>query len=301
MAALNKFDFAIFVFTPDDPIEYKSQALITVRDNVIFEAGLFIGRIGTERVFFVKPRNANQLKLPSDLLGVIAGEYDSERDNLIAALGPFCNKIKRKLKTFEPGSPQTLPQLGTSKIRENVLRHEVKILNDQGDAEVTKQLNFTIIEDAVANREHTLFCDSTPMLWEDLQIKAINKAGNILHIDLVRDTPNRKTFNINFKKCAYKGDVVDYSYTCFWSKMFPQKNEFFTFKMTAPTASFALHYPDHWIMQFIRAEQNLDGIVNRNIRIDNKLTQTADGFIFEEYTFDTPSTNTEIKVSWKRR
>ncbi|UEG54037.1 nucleotide-binding protein [Mucilaginibacter daejeonensis] len=300
MNALNTFDFAVFVFSADDPIEFKDEQFLAVRDNVIFEAGLFIGRLGTEKVFFIKPRNAKRIKLPTDLLGITPGDYDDSKENLNAAVGAFCNKVRKALKKFVPGSNQTLPQFNLSKIKENSAKHEVKILNDQGDALITKTLNFTVIEDSVSDRAHGLFCDTFPMSWEEIDLKAVDSAGNRLHIDIERDSPNRKSFKITFKNCIYKGKSIEYSYSYFWKKVFPQKSEYFTFKMAAPKTSFVLHYPSDWTIQFIKAEQNLDGVMNKNIRIENQLTQTLDGFIYEEYAFDTESYNAEIKVSWKR-
>lgn len=99
ISSLNNFDFAIFVFSPDDITILRGDEFSTVRDNVIFEIGLFAGKIGMNRVFFLKPRNQKDLHLPSDLLGVIAGEYESNRSdkNLNAATGPFCISVKQQI------------------------------------------------------------------------------------------------------------------------------------------------------------------------------------------------------------
>jgi hypothetical protein len=100
--ALNQFDFGIFIFTADDISKIRGIDYNAVRDNVIFELGLFIGRLGKERVYFVVPRNSEGLHLPTDLLGVTPGLYDDKRDdnNLLAALGPFCNQVRARLKEF---------------------------------------------------------------------------------------------------------------------------------------------------------------------------------------------------------
>src|SRR6185295_6194970 len=100
--SLSKYDFAIFVFSPDDITNLRGNTVSSVRDNVIYETGLFSGKLGVERVFFIKPRNHLDLHLPTDLLGVIAGEYNSNRSdrNLVAATGPFCNEVRKRISSL---------------------------------------------------------------------------------------------------------------------------------------------------------------------------------------------------------
>ncbi|RXM41480.1 hypothetical protein BOQ62_00155 [Chryseobacterium sp. CH21] len=100
--ALDSFDYAIFIFKPEDVSTIRDKNYNTVRDNVIFELGLFIGKLGKDRVFFVAPKNSKDFHLPSDLAGITYGTYNSEREdeNILAALGPFCNQIRRKIKDF---------------------------------------------------------------------------------------------------------------------------------------------------------------------------------------------------------
>src|ERR1044071_4183111 len=53
--ATSGFDFGVFVFSPDDVLKMRDKTYPTVRDNVLFELGLFIGRLGSQRSFFVIP------------------------------------------------------------------------------------------------------------------------------------------------------------------------------------------------------------------------------------------------------
>ena len=102
LKAVEKFDFAIFVFQPDDITQIRDNILGTVRDNIIFEFGLFISRLGKDKVFFVIPKNSNDLHLPTDLLGIQPGQYEPQEkdENLLSALGPFCNKIRRQVRKY---------------------------------------------------------------------------------------------------------------------------------------------------------------------------------------------------------
>jgi len=102
LTSLDNFDFAIFVFHPDDITQVRDNTFYTVRDNLVFELGLFIGRLGKEKVFFLVPRTVDKLHLPTDLLGITPGTYDNTRDdgNLLASLAPFCNEVRTYLKNF---------------------------------------------------------------------------------------------------------------------------------------------------------------------------------------------------------
>jgi len=105
LTASENYNYAIFVFKPDDLTKIRSNEYSTVRDNLVFELGLFIGKLGKENVFFLVPRDVDKLHLPTDLLGIEPGSYDTpvEEKYLRSALGAFCNKVRRKIKdTFKP-------------------------------------------------------------------------------------------------------------------------------------------------------------------------------------------------------
>jgi diguanylate cyclase (GGDEF)-like protein len=98
--SLHTFDFGVFVFSPDDEIRIRGMKFSRVRDNVIFELGMFISRLGRERCFFIVPREIQTLRIPTDLWGITPLTYDSQRSdgNLRGALGPACNKIRQSIK-----------------------------------------------------------------------------------------------------------------------------------------------------------------------------------------------------------
>lgn len=96
---LDNADFAIFVFSPDDEVRMRGKSENAVRDNVLFELGLFIGRLGKVRCFIVVP-DAPKMHISSDLAGVTPATYSSKRDSaeLAATLGPACHQIRITMK-----------------------------------------------------------------------------------------------------------------------------------------------------------------------------------------------------------
>lgn len=91
-------DFAVFVFTPDDVATIRKEATQVVRDNVLFELGLFIGALGKERCYVVRPRGVD-MHLPSDLIGVTTADYATDRPDgdLASALNAACKLIKDEI------------------------------------------------------------------------------------------------------------------------------------------------------------------------------------------------------------
>jgi len=90
-AAVLTYNFGIFVFTPDDQLESRGKARTVARDNVLFEFGLFVGKLTRKRAFIVR---SPEVSLPSDLAGINTASYDPSAPNLTAALGPACQEIR---------------------------------------------------------------------------------------------------------------------------------------------------------------------------------------------------------------
>jgi predicted nucleotide-binding protein len=70
--------YAVVIITPDDEGRLRDVGDLTPRgrQNVIFEYGLFVGKLGRERVCCLA-RTAD-LEMPSDLAGVLEIRYDND-------------------------------------------------------------------------------------------------------------------------------------------------------------------------------------------------------------------------------
>jgi hypothetical protein len=96
--ALDRSDFAVLTLTPDDKSISRGESTMAPRDNVLFEMGLFMGRLGRQRTYFVRDKR-HDLKIPTDLLGVNPVEFETAEnrsldDVLEAACAPLLSRMK---------------------------------------------------------------------------------------------------------------------------------------------------------------------------------------------------------------
>ena len=57
----------------------RDEIFDTARDNVMFEYGLFLGRVGNQRAFVIKDK---QVKIPSDMLGITLADYEVDKTGI---------------------------------------------------------------------------------------------------------------------------------------------------------------------------------------------------------------------------
>ena len=101
--ALDSSDAGIFVLRPDDLTESRGESSPTARDNVTFELGMFIGRLGRDRTFMLTP-DTSTIRLASDLIGLTTAHYNAGRlvsGQWRAAVGPACTKIREALRSIQ--------------------------------------------------------------------------------------------------------------------------------------------------------------------------------------------------------
>jgi predicted nucleotide-binding protein len=90
---VNLADFGIALAEPDDLVVSRDRKASTPRDNVIFELGFFMSRLGRHRTLLLVPRSQD-VKLPSDFKGLTPIAYDTgAQKDLPIALGPTIDKI----------------------------------------------------------------------------------------------------------------------------------------------------------------------------------------------------------------
>ena len=71
--AAREFDYGVFVAAPDDRLFKRGRRMKVTRDNVLFEAGLFMGSLGQNRTFILA---SSKVSLPSDFNGATVIMYN---------------------------------------------------------------------------------------------------------------------------------------------------------------------------------------------------------------------------------
>lgn len=88
---LKASEFGIFIFARDDAINLRDVEQLSPRDNVIFEAGMFISDLNRDRVFIVVERDARVL---SDYKGLQYLEFNACSEADISA---SCEDISKQI------------------------------------------------------------------------------------------------------------------------------------------------------------------------------------------------------------
>jgi Predicted nucleotide-binding protein containing TIR-like domain len=115
LKATDRFDFAVFIFDADDVAMIRKSKVGVVRDNVLFEFGLFTGRIGTGRAFWVSDRDSTKSHIPADLAGIIHLSYAKPSQltekNLRLALVEACKQLEAQFAKLGPRADRTIEEL----------------------------------------------------------------------------------------------------------------------------------------------------------------------------------------------
>ena len=186
LCQLLQSDFGVFVFAPSDALKIGDREMVAVRDNVVFECGLFLGALGRERVFVFVPKGRTDLRILSDLQGVMFCEYEPHRrdGNWQAATGPACNQVRQAIQPYG-FKRQACPTIDrwAAIVRE---RH-------QEDIHPYTFCGVNIAE--ASNPANVPITDYTAVygLWADA-----NHAGNLIQA-VVAHEKGRKFFRVTFR------------------------------------------------------------------------------------------------------
>jgi CRP/FNR family cyclic AMP-dependent transcriptional regulator len=93
----DRADYAVFVAKADDRVTVRGETRGSLGDNIVFEMGLFAGRLGIENTCIVACRD-DEVKLPTDLAGITLATYPRRQDdNWRATVEPVIEPIRQAL------------------------------------------------------------------------------------------------------------------------------------------------------------------------------------------------------------
>lgn len=109
--ALSLYEYGILVATADDKKISRKKQSDAARDNVIFEFGLFMGRLGKQKSFLVKEKS---IVLPSDLAGISVPEFADRSspdigDQIAACCQTIVAHIQSRVGLFDGGIYPSIP------------------------------------------------------------------------------------------------------------------------------------------------------------------------------------------------
>ncbi|MBI5214610.1 MAG: nucleotide-binding protein [Ignavibacteriae bacterium] len=96
ITTLNKVKYAIFILTNEQNHDAMGAEYYSLRDNIIFELGFFISKLGKDNVFMIKPDNMH-INLPSDLKGYDPYNFPHQYSNIAVAIRTEINTILKKI------------------------------------------------------------------------------------------------------------------------------------------------------------------------------------------------------------
>ncbi len=194
----NFYDFAIFIATPDGKHTFRRKTYKCTRENVIFEFGLFLGRLGLNRTFILYDERVQTF---SDFEGITCSKFSDSKTLMVA-----CKKIRATIKKNKEISelgffPSTALAIGYFR---NFIRPVVKILNRKeilikidGKQKIIrpKKSNLSIIyldkiqnyneidlESIIQNKDLQKIEIITPRRPFSVYIKSFDKADNVLNL-----------------------------------------------------------------------------------------------------------------------
>lgn len=111
-AAVARNSFAVLIATADDTTTVRKKRTLSPRDNIVFEFGLFAGRLGRSRAFLLVPDDVESLKLPTDLLGVTLGLFKTRAttparlNSMRTAAEAILKEVERQGVVEAPSDPE---------------------------------------------------------------------------------------------------------------------------------------------------------------------------------------------------
>jgi hypothetical protein len=103
----NQSDFAIIILSPDDLTEPHNSSKKT-KDNLFFELGFLIGRLGRSRTFLITEKSPN-LGLPTDISTIDIAHFETPfTQNISNSINSITQLIKKAIADLGPRNDRSI-------------------------------------------------------------------------------------------------------------------------------------------------------------------------------------------------
>ncbi|QNL48949.1 nucleotide-binding protein [Olivibacter sp. SDN3] len=192
-----QFDFGILIGTKDDKVEVRGDEYLQPRDNILFELGLFIGRLGLNNCAFLIDKD---IKLLSDIKGISLARFERNKmDTFTNAISQIKDLFRNQIDSginFFPSS--TLAAVYYENFVKPTCLHIIKnngIVNDDG-----KKYEDCIIKIIIPEKLTSDVNGQFQTLKKKFQTKKLtfDYLGRPRHIDVEILVKDGKLFVIDF-------------------------------------------------------------------------------------------------------
>ena len=195
------YDFALLVFGSDDSTVIRGAASAVVRDNVIFELGLLMGRMGQERALWLRPQGSKAPHTMTDLEGITHLVFEEPdltdataiRNALAATREKICRQITQLGPRTDP-SIREMPMrralcLASSQYSQQRFEKDLEYIHNFFPQSVTSERGVT------ADRFEDYFAPGK--LWDVVHLGLfVDKDNQQMLFDSAREAGNRESLGI---------------------------------------------------------------------------------------------------------
>jgi hypothetical protein len=146
---LEQADFGVFILGADDEAIIKDESVKIPRDNVIFEFGIYVGRLGPFRAFAIIPPKTTPIHILSDFHGLtVATLQEVSDDNLFISAGPACTIITEEIQRLGRSRKQAAAQPSAPRVDLRDARYEQLLASGNPEIYIEKLIR---TDDLLAN------------------------------------------------------------------------------------------------------------------------------------------------------
>lgn len=196
LKATLQFDFGILLGTTDDRVIVRDKEVLQSRDNILFELGLFMGRLGISKCAFVVEKELNIL---SDIKGVSLARF-SKKEN-----GSFTDAISTVADLFRNQNDSSVNFFPSSTLAsvyfENLISPTCRyLIENSGFEENGKKYDDCLIKIIIPKRLHTDLNFQFEKLKKGMNTKSasFNYAGRPRYINLETEVKDNKLIFVDF-------------------------------------------------------------------------------------------------------